>query len=78
MIKIKCLSEEKLAEIKKMWSDRKSPLVWERVADTYTTNYDVQLSDEVLFMKSLHETTIYYGGLLLRLDELDFVSIEIV
>lgn len=78
MIKIKCLSEEKLAEIKKKWIDRKSPLVCERVSETYTTNYDVQLSDDVLFMKSLHDTTIYYGGSLLRLDELDFVSIEII
>lgn len=78
MIKIKCLSEEKLAEIKKKWSGDITPLVCARVADTYTTNYDVQLSDAVLLIQSKFETSIYYPSSQLKLSELDFVSIEII
>lgn len=78
MIKIKCLSEEKLNDLKRIWSGEITPLVCARVSDTYSTNYDVQIAEEALFMHSKNEATIYYRGLLLRFSDLDFVSIEIV
>lgn len=78
MIKIKCLSEEKVNEIKATWKGEKTPLLCAKVSDTYSTNYDVQIADEVLLIHSRIETTIYYYGSLLRLNELDYVQIEIV
>lgn len=77
MIKIKCLSDEKLAAIKKKWRNERTPIICTRLSDGYTTCYDVQLSDAVLLMATRFETSIFYNGSLLKLSDLDFYSIEI-
>lgn len=78
MIKIKCLSEEKLNEIKATWKGENTPLVCAKVSDTYTTNYDVQISDDALLIHSRIETEIYYYGSVLYLNEIDYVKIELI
>ncbi len=78
MINIKCLSEEKLNEIKAKWKGKNTPLLCAKVSDTYTTNYDVQISDDALLIHSRIETTIYYYGSVLYLNAFDYVQIELI
>ena len=75
MIKINCLSNERLEDLKRAFNSE-TPV---RGVDAmgYWDSVDVYISDEALLMYSKHDVTIYYKGRLFKMIGTDFLTIEI-